>query len=86
MGSLIPPSSLWSLSQVEPVLDVNELVSPSAYLLFYIRKDMTSVRFEDVYPQVNLPRFVPNGGENGEDMATMEKFLKSRDAARCVLS
>jgi len=72
--------------QIEPVLDVNELISPSAYLLFYIRKDMTSVRFEDVYPQVNIPRFTPNGGENTEDMAAMEKFLKSRDSNRCILS
>lgn len=84
------------IDQIEPVMDVNELISPSAYLLFYIRKDMTSVRFEDVIPSVDMPRFVRAGssinGENSNETTTicsdedMERFLKRRDSARCVLS
>jgi hypothetical protein len=35
--------------QIEEISQ-QELVSASAYILFYIRRDMQNVRFEDVYP------------------------------------
>lgn len=71
-----------------------ELVNPSAYILFYIRKDMARLSFPEVYPMLDkltargkdggLMGFTAGGKE--EEMRAhsmteeeMDKYLKRRD-------
>lgn len=66
MLSLTPP----------PQLDASpkELVSESAYILFYVRKGMADVNIDDIYPAAE-----------GQDIdpEVLEKLMRKRDSGRC---
>jgi hypothetical protein len=53
-----------------------EVVSESAYMLFYVRKDMAGVNIDDVYPAVERA---------GMDTEEVAKMMKRRDRS-CSLS
>ena len=57
---------------VGPVSE-KEVVSESAYILFYMRKDMASVNLDDVYPTS------PNGASSGLNEEEFAKMMKKRD-------
>eukprot|EP00619_Florenciella_sp_RCC1007_P020039 CAMPEP_0205946996 /NCGR_PEP_ID=MMETSP1325-20131115/69337_1 /ASSEMBLY_ACC=CAM_ASM_000708 /TAXON_ID=236786 /ORGANISM="Florenciella sp., Strain RCC1007" /LENGTH=151 /DNA_ID=CAMNT_0053318093 /DNA_START=461 /DNA_END=916 /DNA_ORIENTATION=- len=57
-----------------------DLVNDTAYILWYVRKDMASVNIEDVYPRSAASS---SGGMTEEDV---EKFMKRRDSGRCAVS
>jgi ubiquitin C-terminal hydrolase/Ca2+-binding EF-hand superfamily protein len=57
-------------------LEEKELVTQSAYLLFYIRRDMRGLKIQDVYP-------VKNGSLSQSEV---EAMMRQRDTARCVVS
>ncbi|CAK4258371.1 unnamed protein product [Aphanomyces euteiches] len=58
-------------------IDEKDVVSPSAYILFYIRRDMKSLPIQEVFPV--------NGSSpvSDEDIAAL---LQESDASRCVIS
>ncbi len=59
-------------------MDEKNLVSPSAYILFYIRRDMRGISIEDVYPaQVASGQI---------DLTEIEAMMRQRDSAHCQVS
>ncbi|GMI11208.1 hypothetical protein TrVE_jg4520 [Triparma verrucosa] len=61
-----------SISTVEK----DKLVDPSAYLLFYARKDVSEEQLADLW----------SIGDEATDPADLEKLLRQRDGGRCTLS
>ncbi len=59
-------------------MDEKNLVSPSAYILFYIRCDMRGISIDDVYPAQ-----VASGHLN---LADIEAMMRQRDSAHCQVS
>ncbi len=59
-------------------MDEKNLVSPSAYILFYIRRDMRGISIDDVYPAQ-----VASGDLNLTDI---EAMMRQRDSAHCQVS
>ena len=65
--------------------DEKELVSPSAYLLFYIRRDMWDAQdsiLDEVWPQ--LPG--GEGGKRGLSAEEIERLMRRRDSQRCTIA
>lgn len=60
-----------------------ELVSPSAYILFYIRRDMWDVILNDVYPTNLSPG--SGGKPKGLSEEEIERLMRRRDTARCAV-
>lgn len=56
-----------------------DLVSESAYMLFYVRKDVAAMNIEDVYPC----NHEANEEFTDEDV---EKLIRRRDGGRCCVS
>ncbi|KAL4161922.1 hypothetical protein PRNP1_002472 [Phytophthora ramorum] len=59
------------------VVEEQQVVSPSAYLLFYIRSDMDSVLVKDLFPKNMKP-----GKITDEDI---ERFVEEGDERRCSI-
>ena len=69
---------LFNDASISKVNDKKQLVDPSAYVLFYARKDVVDA---------DLSQFWTLGdGMTDMDPAELEKMLKQRDGGRCVLS
>ena len=74
----------WRCFNDSQVIETNEkeLVSPSAYLLFYIRRDMWDAQdglLEEVWP--NVP--CGEGGHRGLSSEEIERLMRRRDSQRC---
>ena len=70
---------------VTEVSDPNDLIDSSAYILFYIRKDIK--RFVQSNSDADIINKLWRVNEKGEDvLEEMEKMLKTRDSGRCVVS
>ena len=62
-----------------------ELVSSSAYLLFYIRRDMWDAKdgiLEEVWP--NVP--CGEDGKRGLSAEEIERLMRRRDSQRCTIA
>ncbi|KAE8901676.1 hypothetical protein PF007_g4601 [Phytophthora fragariae] len=59
------------------VVEEQQVVSPSAYLLFYLRSDMDSVLVKDLFPKNMKP-----GKITDEDI---ERFVEEGDERRCTI-
>ncbi|GMH71763.1 hypothetical protein TL16_g05738 [Triparma laevis f. inornata] len=57
-------------------VDKEKLVDPSAYLLFYARKDVSEEQLSDLW----------SIGDEATDPADLEKLLRQRDGGRCTIS
>ena len=55
-----------------------DLVNDSAYMLFYVRKDLAGANIGDVYP-ANSNKM---GGMTEDDV---ERFMRKRDSGRCAV-
>lgn len=58
------------------VVEESRVVSPSAYLLFYLRSDMKGMQVKDMYPQNK------KGAITDEDI---DRFVDEGDERRCVI-
>ncbi len=59
-------------------IDEKNLVSTSAYILFYIRRDMRGISIDDVYPA--------RVASGHLDLADIEAMMRQRDSAHCQVS
>ena len=66
---------LFNDDKVQDIEDENVLVDPTAYLLFYVRKDVQNASIENFW----------SIGENTGDPVDIEKLLKEREK-NCVIS
>eukprot|EP00638_Chattonella_subsalsa_P016592 CAMPEP_0117827036 /NCGR_PEP_ID=MMETSP0949-20121206/6468_1 /TAXON_ID=44440 /ORGANISM="Chattonella subsalsa, Strain CCMP2191" /LENGTH=180 /DNA_ID=CAMNT_0005667393 /DNA_START=174 /DNA_END=716 /DNA_ORIENTATION=- len=63
--------------QVSVIQDEKELVNHTAYILFYVRKDMGSVDISDIYPSK-----IRSGSMTLEEI---EELMSKRDSSSCNL-
>jgi len=70
---------------VHVVENPEDLVDATAYILFYIRKDIKEFVGDNTDADIINKLWSVN--EKGEDVVKeMEKMLRSRDSGRCTLS
>ncbi len=80
VASVKDKDGVWHYFNDNQVYDMDEknLVSPSAYILFYIRRDMRGISIDDVYPAQ-----VASGNL---DLSEIEAMMRQRDSAHCQIS
>ncbi|CAM9102070.1 unnamed protein product [Phaeothamnion confervicola] len=73
----------WHYFNDNQITEVQEddLVSPSAYILFYIRRDVRHLRTEEVFPV----GAAGTAGAHGLSEAEIEVMMRQRDAGRCTV-
>ncbi len=80
VASVKDKDGVWHYFNDNQVYEMAEknLVSPSAYILFYIRRDMRGISIDDVYPAQ-----VASGHL---DLTEIEAMMRQRDSAHCQVS